>query len=129
MSQLILRPNSDNSVQLFRNTGSYNYACVNDGTPDYGTSFVANISTYYTWLDDYYGQPGHGSASGAINSVTFYIVCKVSRYTRCYGACALIFKTHDIKYSIGFADIPIGVSFNSNIIITHSPDQLGTGKR
>lgn len=72
MQTLTLRPNSDVSLELTRNTGSYNYACV-DETGD-GNGDTDYVGTYYniTWKRDLYGLPDHTTEAGVILAVRVY---------------------------------------------------------
>lgn len=67
MSVLILRPNSDYSVNLTRSSGDDNYALVDETTLD-TNDYVERYSS--SWATDLYGMPDHTTESGVITSVT-----------------------------------------------------------
>jgi hypothetical protein len=74
MTTTILRPTSDDSIQLSRSTGSYNYACVDEAsedTADYVYIIVAAKNDPPVTGIDKYGLTDP-SLSGTINSVTVY---------------------------------------------------------
>jgi len=74
MAELILRPSSDVSTDLSRNTGSDNYALVDDTTSDGDTTYVYQSGV--TNLVDKYNTSGRDGETGTINSITVYAKCK-----------------------------------------------------
>jgi hypothetical protein len=70
---LLLRPNADTSDD---HLGTYpsgaHYACVDDSTPDWDSTYVYAITTNF-WTDDTYALP-NPSLTGTINYVTIHAV-------------------------------------------------------
>lgn len=65
MSDLILRPNGDNTVALTPSSGSNNYAMVDESSADDDSSYVYTSSGG----KDKYDLPNHSSESGTISNV------------------------------------------------------------
>jgi len=70
VAELILRPASNYSVALSRNTGSANYECVDEVISDGDTTYV--YQSGITNLVDLYTTSGRSGEAGTINSVTVY---------------------------------------------------------
>jgi hypothetical protein len=71
MSTLIIRPNAANTTNLTKfGAATYNYSAVNESTTDDTNGVVAN--TPASWVTDLYGQPGHTTQGGTINSVVLH---------------------------------------------------------
>lgn len=72
---VILRPNAGGSTtQLSRNTGSSNWACVDEVTSDGDTTYVMDPDSG-NWDTDTYGTENSADL-GTISSVTVYSKCK-----------------------------------------------------
>ena len=97
MQTLTLRPNSDALIELSRNTGSYNYSCVDEtGGGNGDTDYV--YSATLGWKRDLYGMPDHTSETGAILELRIYVRHKrVGNYTAIARGRTAI-KTNGIEY-------------------------------
>lgn len=88
-----LRPNAAGFyTNLSRSGDTANYLCVDDVTPDEGTSFVYRDGE--GTASDQYNLPAH-SGSGTINSVTVY---GRARKTKELGTIYLRLRTHSTNY-------------------------------
>lgn len=75
MSTLILRPNSDTTVQQECSSGTTHYILVDEATKD-EADYLKNPDTTTTTKTDLYDLPNHGEESGTINSVTVKLYAK-----------------------------------------------------
>lgn len=75
--QLTLYPDGDGSSSIPHFVGAdSHWQCVSDaGEPDDAAYVYAGSGDGEDWFTDYYSIQDHGSASGAINSVTVYNRC------------------------------------------------------